>query len=541
MGRDYLQVSPMNSSSEHYDYIVIGSGFGGSVSGLRLVEKGYRVLMLEKGRRFEATDFPKSNWDLKRWLWFPALNCRGIFQMNFFRHLTVFSGVGVGGGSLVYGCTLPIPNREFFESDSWRKLEDWESSLASHYQTSLRMLGASDSPAASPADKALRDLANEMGEGSKWSPTRVSIYMGKPGVSVEDPYFGGEGPPRTGCIQCGGCMIGCQHGAKNSLDCNYLYLAEKRGLVIEPETEVRAVRSRPSGGYRVEAYKDQGWLRQKVARTYSADNVVFSGGVLGTVDLLLKMREDPKGLPELSPRVGDFIRTNSESLTAIISPSSSHDFSKGVAIGSIFHTDEHSHIEPVRYSEGSGFFRTLMAPHAPGKTAAKRFLGAGRRLLKEPIRWAKALSVPDLSRATTILLYMRSLEGTMSFRRGRFVTTFLKKGLVSELNSKAAPSASIPEATELAEKMAEKLNGVVGSLVTETLFGTPSTAHILGGACMGKSYKEGVIDKDHRVFGYDGLYVIDGSAISANPGVNPSLTITAMAERAMSKIGPKLS
>jgi cholesterol oxidase len=318
-------------------------------------------------------------------------------------------------------------------------------------------------------------------------------------------------------------------------------LAEKRGLTICPETEVTAVRQRPHGGYRVEALQDRGLFRKRAKKVFSADKIIFSGGVLGTVDLLLKMQEDPEGLPNLSPHVGNFIRTNSESLTSIISPSSPHDFSKGVAIGSIFHPDEHSHIEPVRYSEGSGFFRLLMAPHASGKTVVQRLASAGGRLVKNPFRWAKAFTVPDLARASTIMLYMRTLEGTMSFRRGRFITNGLKKGLTSELTDAEPPTASIPEATELSEKMAEKLDGVVGSLITETVLGTPSTAHILGGACMGRNVGEGVIDENHRVFGYDGLYVVDGSAISANPGVNPSLTITAMAERAMSKIEPKIS
>lgn len=520
----------------HYDWIIVGSGFGGSVSALRLTEKGYKVLLLEKGRRFSPDEFPKTNWDLRRWLWMPDLGLRGIFQMSFFQHVTVMHGVGVGGGSLVYANTLPTPKDGFFASPSWSHLADWKRELTPHYATARHMLGAARNPHLTPGDRVLQEIAHEMGRTEHWHPTDVAVYFGKPGVEVPDPYFGGEGPSRVGCTYCGACMTGCRVGAKNTLDKNYLYLAERRGLTLLAETEVTAVRPRADagGGYRVETRASLGGGRRA---TFSADRVVLSGGVLGTVPLLLAMKGDPRGLPGLSDRVGDAVRTNSESLTGVMAPKSKHDFSKGVAITSILHTDDHSHLEPVRYGAGSGFFRPLMMPHAPGRTAAARFTRMLGNLARRPLRWARAYAVDDFARRSQIMLYMRTLEGTLKMRLGRNLFTGFRRGLVTTLDDPAsAPQAFMPEATRLAERFAEKVGGVVGTLFTETVLGTPSTAHILGGACMGADAGEGVIGPDHQVHGYPGLYVIDGAAVSANPGVNPSLTITALAERAMSLV-----
>jgi cholesterol oxidase len=363
----------------------------------------------------------------------------------------------------------------------------------------------------------------------------VAVHFGKPGVRIPDPYFGGKGPERTGCTFCGACMTGCRVGAKNTLDKNYLWLAERQGLTLIAETEATAVRPRPAGGYRVEARTGLGL--KKEARAFTADRVFFAGGVLGTVDLLLKMKDDPQGLPGLSPRTGELIRTNSESLIAVVTRKRDVDLSKGVAIGSILHTDEHSHLEVVRYGAGSGFFRLLIAPHAPGETVFQRLTRAAGVLVKSPLRSLGAALVPDLARFSQILLYMRSLDGTLSFRRRRGVRTGFAPGLASELSPGATPPAAfIPEATALAERFAQKLDGVAMNMVTETVQGIPSTAHILGGACIGRSAEEGVIDERHEVFGYPGLFVVDGASVSANPGVNPSLTITAMAERALSMV-----
>jgi cholesterol oxidase len=520
----------------HYDWIVIGSGFGGSVSALRLAEKGYRVLVLEKGRRFAPEDFPATNWDLKRWMWMPALGMRGIFQMSFLDHVTILHGVGVGGGSLVYANTLPHPKDRFFTSASWSHLANWKRELAPHYETARRMLGAAPNPFRTRGDEVIEEIAGELGRKEHFHPTDVAVYFGEPGKRVPDPYFGGEGPDRVGCTGCGACMTGCRVGAKNTLDYNYLYLAEKRGVEVSAETEVLAVRPMPTG-YRVETKPSFGAGH---GRTFTADRVVFAGGVMGTVPLLLKLREDPAALPKLSSRVGDFVRTNSEALLGIVSPGTEEDFTKGVAITSILHTDEHSHLEPVRFGKGSGFFRTLSLPYAPGSNAATRLAGAVRGLAKHPVRWLRAFTVADFAKSSQVLLYMRTLEGTLSFRLGRSALTGFRRALVSKLDdSGSRPTAFMPEVTDLAKRFAKKVGGVPMTLLTETLLGVPSTAHILGGACMGESADEGVIDASHRVFGYEGLYVIDGSAVSANPGVNPSLTITALAERAMAKIPAK--
>ncbi len=523
---------------ERYDFVIVGSGFGGSVSALRLTEKGYRVLVIEKGRRFAPKDFGKNNWDLKRWYWMPAAGLSGIFQMSFLPHVTVLHGVGVGGGSLVYANTLPMPKDEFFAAESWGHLADWKRELARHYQTARRMLGSAENPRMTRGDEILKEIGEEMGRGEHWEKTQVAVFFGEPGKKVADPYFDGAGPDRVGCTFCGACMTGCRVGAKNTLDQNYLHLAEHGGARVLPETEVTAVRPLTGGGgYALETRPSLG---KGEARVVEASQVVFAGGVMGTVPLLLAMREDPAGLPALSPRVGDFVRTNNESLIGVISPNPEDDFSKGVAITSILHTDAHSHVEPVRYGEGSSFFRMLTLPHAPAPTVLGRLAGTARGLLSHPVRWARALTVPRYARQSQILLYMRTLESTLSLRLGRNAWTGFRKGLISTLDDPAdAPKAFMEEATDIARRFAEKVRGVTVNLAPETLMGVPSTAHILGGCCMGESESEGVIDAQHRVFGYEGLYVIDGSAVSANPGVNPSLTITALAERAMSLIPEK--
>lgn len=510
-----------------YDYIVVGSGFGGSVSGLRLTEKGYRVLMLEKGRELEAADFPKSNWNLKRWLWFPRLGWRGLFQMTFFRHVTVLSGVGVGGGSLVYANTLPIPKKAFFEQDSWAHLAAWEHELAPHYVTVRRMLGATQNPTLTPVDRLMKSVAEDMGK--EFEKTHVAVYFGEPDKTVPDPYFDGEGPERTGCNYCGGCMLGCRFGSKNTLDKNYLYFARKKGMQLQADTEVTAVRALAGGGYRVEALVGRSLLFRK-KQVFTARNVVLAGGVLGTVELLLRMQADPDGLPRLSDKLGDTVRTNSESLIGVVGQKRDNDLSRGIAIGSIIQTDEHSHVEPVRYPAGSNFFKTLMAPHVPGEQSLVRIARMFGLAVRHPLKLLKTVLVPDMSKYSIILLYMRSAEGTLRMRLG------LGNGLSTGLSTGKAPSASIPEATDIAERVAEKLDGMPMSLVTETVFNVPTTAHILGGCCMGDGPDSGVIDHRHRVFGHEGLYVIDGSAVSANPGVNPSLTIAALAERAMTFI-----
>ncbi|MFT4627031.1 MAG: cholesterol oxidase [Myxococcota bacterium] len=513
---------------DHYDWIIVGSGFGGAVSALRLVEKGYRVLVLEKGRRWRPEDFPRSTWDVRRFLWQPEVGLRGPFKMTFFRHLTVYSGVGVGGGSLVYANTLPVPKQGFFTHGSWAGLADWQAELAPHYATAQRMLGAATNPRLTAPDHALQRVAEGIGRADAFHPTEVAVFFGDATTEVPDPYFDGEGPPRVGCSFCGACMTGCRHGAKNTLDKNYLYLAERRGLELAAEQTVQAVRAREQG-YEVETVDTFGWQRRR--QTLTADRVMLSGGVLGTVDLLLRMRAAPDGLPALSGQVGQQVRTNSEALIGVTTSRPELDLSEGIAISSILHTDAHSHLEPVRYAAGSGLFRLLVVPHAPGATLGQRLAATLRVTLTNPLQMLKTWFVRDWAKSTTILLYMRSLEGTLALERGWF-------GMRTHLSTGATPTAAIPEASALAEAFAAEVDGTTVSIFSETILGTPSTAHILGGACIGADPTTGVIGPDHQVHGYPGLYVCDGSAVSANPGVNPSLTITAMTERAMAGIAP---
>jgi cholesterol oxidase len=525
-------------SDDRWDWIVIGSGFGGSVSALRLVEKGYRVLLVEKGRRFAKEDFADTNWDVKNWMWNPMLGLKGIFQMSFLKHVTILHGVGYGGGSLTYANTLPRPKDEFFAATSWSSLGEWKDELAPHYDTAERMLGAAENPVWTRSDELIAEIAEEMGRSEHHHKTTVGVFFGESGRTVADPYFDGDGPDRTGCTFCGACMTGCKVGAKNTLDLNYLHLAERKGLHVITEREVTHVSADDGGGYVLTTKPS---LESGDDEELRADRVVFAGGVMGTIPLLLRMKESDDGLPRLSDRVGDFVRTNSEAIFGAVAPNDrEEDFSHGVAITSILHTDEHSHVEPVRYGEGSGIFRLQILPHAPGASIPGRVAKAASRFIRHPLEFAKAFGVEDFAKQSQILLYMRTLEGTLRLRLKRSWRSAGRRAMQTELGPDTEPPQTfMAEATDLLERLAKKIGGVPMSLFAETLFGVPTTAHILGGACMGATSADGVIDAQHRVHGYDGLYVIDGAAMSANPGVNPSLTITAMAERAMTFVPDK--
>ena len=515
-----------------YDYIIIGSGFGGSVSALRLVEKGYKVLILEKGKEWKAQDFPKTNWNLKRWMWLPLLRFWGFFKLTFFRHITILSGVGVGGGSLMYANTLPIPKDAFFEADSWQHLADWKKELAPYYPTAKKMLGTAVNPRLETGDLALRQLAGEIGKEDSFEATEVAVFFGQPDKKVADPYFDGQGPERSGCNFCGGCMTGCRYDAKNTLDKNYLYLARRKGAEIMPEREVDNVQplgnEDGSDGYVVH-WRTSTKLFKKSGR-FTSRGLIFAGGVLGTVPLLLKLKD--QSLPRLSDMVGRRIRTNSESLIGITTFDKDTVFSDGIAIGSILHTDEHSHLEPVRYASGSGFWRVMLAPMVSGSNFLIRFMRILYDLIRHPIKNLRVIFVRDFAKRTQILLFMQTLNGTLRFSKSLF-------GMKSSMEAGKAPTAFIPEAQDLVRRYANIVKAKPVALLTESIAGIPTTAHILGGCVMGKNEKEGVIDKDNRVFGYKNMYVCDGSAVSANPGVNPSLTITVLSERAMSKIKPK--
>ena len=519
-----------------YDYIIIGSGFGGSVSALRLAEKGYDVLVLEKGKWLTANDFPKTNWNFRKWLWMPLFRFFGLFKITFFRHIMVLSGVGVGGGSLVWGNTVPIPKKRFFSADSWAHLADWEEELKEFYPLALRMLGAEENPRLQVGDLALKELAKDLDKEEGYHPTNVAIHFGEPGKTVKDPYFGGHGPDRTGCIHCGGCMLGCRYNAKNTLDKNYLYLAQQEGVEIQAESEVYDVEplgdAKGSEGYEVKWRQSTG-LFSRDSGSITAKHVIFSGGVMGTVKLLLELKQ--KGsLPNLSEKLGRGIRTNSESLIGVTTYDRKRDFSKGIAIGSILELDDYSHVEPVRYSAGAGAWRVLMSPLAWGEKVWTRVKHIFLDLIKHPIKNLKVWLTDDWAKRTQILLFMENLDSKLKFTKGWF-------GMKSTMDEGEPPSAFVPKAREISQKFAEKVNAKPTVLLTETLAGVPTTAHILGGCCMGKDADEGVIDKNNFVFNYENMMVCDGSMISANPGVNPSLTITALTERAMSNIEPKES
>jgi len=520
----------MDKLKNHYDYVIIGSGFGGSVSALRLSEKGYKVLVIEKGRNYKSEDFPKSNWNLKRWLWLPTLRFFGFFKITIYRHISILSGVGVGGGSLVYANTLPIPKDEFFNADSWSHLTDWKTELNPFYTSARKMLGVATNPNLDYGDKALQSLARSQNNASLFEATEVAVYFGQADKTVSDPYFDGKGPDRAGCNFCGACMIGCRNNAKNTLDKNYLYLARNLSAEILAEKEVIDVLpiNDENAKYKVKYKSATKFIKRKGEIT--CNGVVFAGGVLGTIPLLLKLKST--SLPKLSNMIGRGIRTNSESLLGVTSIDSEKEFSKGVAIGSIYHTDKYSHIEPVRYPSGSGFWRLQMAPMIDGKNWIGRLAKIVKEIFFHPIKWMKLFFVTDWAKQTQILLFMQTLNSTLSFSKGWF-------RLKTKMDAGKPPTAFIPESRELVRDYANLVDAEPVALISETLLGIPTTAHILGGAVMGKDYTEGVIDKDNKMFGYENMFVCDGSAISANPGVNPSLTITAISERAMSMVPNK--
>jgi cholesterol oxidase len=513
-----------------YDVVVIGSGFGGSVAALRLVEKGYSVAVLEAGRRFADDEFPATSWDTRRFLWAPALGCYGIQRMDLLRNALVLSGAGVGGGSLVYANTLYRPMPPFYRDPQWRDITDWADELAPYYDQAERMLGVTTYHRMTAADAAVRTVAERMGVADSFHPTPVGVYFGASGV---DPYFGGAGPVRQRCTECGACMTGCRVGAKNTLVKNYLYLAEHRGAEVHPLTTVTAVRPARDGGYVVETRPTGRAGRRGAGRpgrgreAFEADQVVFAAGALGTQRLLLRLRADGV-LPDLSPRLGALTRTNSESIVGARSLRRDVDFTDGVAITSSFHPDASTHIEPVRYGRGSnamGALQTVLTDGGPLRPL--RWAGA---FLRHPLRHARGFWLRHWSEQTIIALVMQSLDNSLqvSYRRAWYG----RRRLTTRQGHGEPNPTWIPAGNRAVRLLAEEIGGMPGGSWGE-VFNIPITAHILGGAAIGRDPSTGVIDAYHRVFGHDGLHVVDGAAVSANLGVNPSLTITAQAERAM--------
>jgi cholesterol oxidase len=525
--------------SEEFDFVVVGSGFGGSVSALRLAEKGYRVAVLEAGKRYGAADFPVTNWNARKFLWLPKLFCYGIQRLTLLRDVLVLSGAGVGGGSLVYANTLPIPPSEVFHRADWPAGHDWEKELAPHYAQARVMLGATTNPKITRADQILKECAAEIGKGDTWHPTEVAVFFGEPGKTVPDPYFGGKGPERAGCIYCGGCMVGCRYNAKNTLDKNYLYLAEQLGVTIFPETEVDHLEALPDGTYLLRSYRTTA-LWKGGRKEWRARHVVLSAGVLGTVDLLMRARERGT-LPRLSPALGRRVRTNSEAIVGATARSGDVDFTDGIAITSSIYPDEVTHIEPVRYSRGSdvmGFLAKPLVDGGPGMPRPLRFLVT---CLRHPIDLLRSLVPVGWAMKSIILLVMQTRDNHIELTRKRRWWWPFSRAITSQAsdkNEKRNPSY-IPVANDMARRVAQKIGGWPASAINEVLLDVPTTAHILGGAAIGSSPEMAVCDAHHRVFHYPGLYVIDGSSVPVNLGVNPSLTITAMAEHAMAAVPKK--
>jgi cholesterol oxidase len=527
------------SGTDHdcdYDWVVVGSGFGGSVSAMRLAEKGYRVCVLEAGRRYEDEDFAKSTWRTRRYLWLPAAGKRGILRMYFFKDVAILAGCGVGGGSLVYANTLYVPPREFFEAEEWRGMQDWEPALAPHYEVAKRMLGATDVPFETDADKLFRELADDM-EVEYRRPT-VGVFFGEPGKTVPDPYFGGEGPDRAGCIRCGRCMVGCRYNAKNTLRKNYLWFAEKWGAEIRAERHVRDIRplgaADGSDGYLVSSERPGAWARKR-REQLTARGVVVSAGAVGT-NWLLRACKDFGSLPNLSDRLGEQVRTNSEALLAVTAKKDVHDFHHSIAITSSIYPDEVTHIENVTYGDGGDAMGLLFTLLTEGGTRLTRPLKWSGQVVAHPIRGARLLWKRGWSKRTVILLVMQTLNNSIRLRPIRIGRRRIL--LQTEQDPDNPNPTWIPIANEAAQRLAEKMNGIPQTNLPEAVLNTPATAHILGGAVIGPDPTTAVVDRYQRAFGYENLLVCDGSVVPANPGVNPSLTITALAEHAMTQVPP---
>jgi cholesterol oxidase len=514
--------------SADFDVVIIGSGFGGSVAALRLTEKGYKVAVLEAGRRFSDKDFPKTSWRLNRFLYLPRLGLRGIQRIHVLPNVLVLAGAGVGGGSLVYANTLYKPPASYFNDKQWKHITDWDSELTPWYDQASRMLGVAQNPYFSPSDKAMKEVADQMGVGHTFKLAPLGVYFGDGnGVKSKDPFFGGVGPDRDGCLQCGACMTGCRHNAKNTLPKNYLGLAEKAGAKVFPEHTAVKTEQLSDGSWKITARKSSAWFGGK--RSFTASHVVVAAGTYNTQKLLHKMKLDGT-LPKISDQLGKLSRTNSEALTGSIMPKGGTDFSKGSAITSSFFPDDHTHVEPVRYGKGSNFMGMLQTVMTDGVNIKDRRRQWLRQVVTKPSLVLRIMDVRKWSERTVVALIMQNVDSAISVsgKRGIFGYRLTSK------NDSLIPNATyIPAANEVARRIAENNGGIAGGHIGD-LVNAPFTAHFVGGCVIGDSISNGVIDPYHRVYNYPTMHIVDGASVTANLGVNPSLTITAQAERAFS-------
>lgn len=517
-------------SENIYDYIIIGSGFGGSVSAMRLSEKGYSVAVLEMGKRYRTGDFAKTNWNLKKFIWLPEFLLHGIQKITILKDVMILGGVGVGGGSLVYANTLLEPPETYYNDPAVKRISNnWKYIMAQHYETAKKMLGVTKNIHFSEPDHLLKEIAKDMGRENTWHSVNVGVYFGKAGVNHADPYFDGEGPERTGCIMCGACMVGCNHGAKNTLDKNYLYFAEKNGTKIIPERKVESIEYN-NGFYKLSTLISTKMPVQK-GETFYSKGVIVSAGVLGTLKLLLTCKN--KGfLPNLSDQLGESVRTNSESLTGTVTLDKNRDWSKGIAITSGFYPSDDTHIEVVRYPENSDFMSTLTSPMVDEGTKITRPLKLISKIIRQPIEFIKTRIPFGWAKHSIIFLVMQTIDNKISIKLN-------KLGYLTTSIGDKKPPSYISHANKIAEEFAKRANGIPQSSLFESILDMSTTAHILGGCAIGNNENEGVVDIKCETFNYPNLHIIDGSIIPANLGVNPSLTITAMAEQAMSHIPNK--
>ena len=514
-----------------YDYVVIGSGFGGSVAAMRLAEKGYGVLVIEKGKWYQPKDFPKTNWNIRKYLWIPILKCFGIQKLTFFKDVFILSGVGVGGGSLVYANTHYFPPDVFFNNPVWAGMKDWKKVLTPFYRQAEFMLGSIQYPHHYAEDELLKDVARDMGREDTFENVNVGVYFGDT-KQPTDPYFKGLGPQRTGCNECAGCMVGCRFGAKNTLDKNYLYFAQKFGTEIIAETLATEVKFN-DGVYSIATESSTSWF-SKNKKTYKAKGIVFSGGVLGTMELLLRQKHESGTLPNLSDTLGFNLRTNSESLCGVLC--GDRKLNNGIAISSVFNPDENTHVEVVKFPDHSGAMTRLgVLATSEGQPAVRTAKLIGN-IITHPLQFLKTLFTPNMPRNSIIFLVMQTLDNKMKmvWKKGLF------GGKVAIDNTgNAKVPAYIPIGQEVMTRYAEKIKGIPMNAITEIMFNMSTTAHILGGCPMGTSAADGVVDENFKVFGYPNMMVLDGSIIPCNLGVNPSLTITALSEYAMQQVPEK--